>query len=536
MIQRGPACKTIFHGGTMNRRERIIDIKALVKCTLEKWRLLLLAGLICGAILGGREGYSQYKAYQKGLEAEAAEAAEAASSQATVSQKEQELNMISDRLEEKNRYYTESILGRIDPANEGYASADVIISARPSEVAKMEAAAPSANAEGAAAPGGQTEETGTAQDADTNAETAENAAAEPETDEAQDGSSESESDAAYIRSKEFNILSFYSNSALYNSDLTEAAAALGTQARLLRELITVTDSNKSDSMITIKVIYPTQEGAKVILDSLLEQIAGLYDEAQKTYGAHTFLIANRVSATVVDTSMYKWSNNRAAEITALINSRKTLDKNLASGTTTAKKVVKVSKRDALKAAVTRGATGLAAGIAGAMILTMLYLILAGIVLSGRELNRQYSLRRIACIPGRKYGSLKGPDKWVASIDAEYYNHPNRATCVQVANANLESILGTKIRETQVAMVGDLSDEYLEKTAAEFTKTAKASGSRLRYYAIPCDTQTPEGIEAIRNCDAAVLVAKAGRSTYKGVGDVLDMAELLGKDVAGSIVL
>ena len=59
----------------MNRRERIIDIKALIKCTLEKWRLLLLAGLLCGAVLGGREGYSQYKAYQKGLEAEAAEAA-----------------------------------------------------------------------------------------------------------------------------------------------------------------------------------------------------------------------------------------------------------------------------------------------------------------------------------------------------------------------------------------------------------------------------------------------------------------------------
>ena len=125
---------------------------------------------------------------------------------------------------------------------------------------------------------------------------------------------------------------------------------------------------------------------------------------------------------------------------------------------------------------------------------------------------------------------------MASIDAEYYNHPNRATCIQVANANLESILGTRTRETQVAMVGDLAVESLEKTAAEFTKTAKAAGSRIRYYAIPCDSQTPEGIEAVRSCDAAVLVAKAGRSTYKGVGDVLDMTELLGKEVAGSIVL
>lgn len=470
--------------GTMNRRERIIDIKALLRCTLEKWRLLIIAGLICAAVMGGMEGYTQYKAYRKGVEAEAAQAEESAGSQESASLKDQELKMMSDRLEEKNRYYSESILGKIDPANEGFASADLIISARPAQTADQ---------------------------------------------------AESDSEYNYIRSREFNILNFYTNAALYRTDLTEAAEALGTKAQLLGELITVTDSNKSDSMITIKVIYPTQEGAKTILDSVVGQVSDLYAEAQRTYGEHTFTIANEVSSTIVDTAMYKWSNNRAAEITALINSRKTLDKNLASGTTTAKKAVTISKKSAVKAAVKRGAIGLLAGIFGALALVALYLIMTGVVLSGRELNRQYSLRRIACIPGRKYGSLKGPDKWVASIDSAYYNHPNRATCVQVANANLETLLGAAGRDAQVAMVGDLSDEYLEKAAAEFTKTARAAGSRVRYYAVPLSSQTPEGVEAIRRCDAAVLVAKAGRSTYKGVGDVLDTAELLGRDVAGSVV-
>ena len=473
--------------GTMNRRERIIDIKALLRCTLEKWRLLIIAGLICAAVMGGMEGYTQYKAYRKGVEAEAAQAEEAAASagsQESASLKDQELKMMSDRLEEKNRYYSESILGKIDPANEGFASADLIISARPAQTADQ---------------------------------------------------AETDSEYNYIRSREFNILNFYTNAALYRTDLTEAAEALGTRAQLLGELITVTDSNKSDSMITIKVIYPTQEGAKTILDSVVGQVSDLYAEAQRTYGEHTFTIANEVASTIVDTAMYKWSNNRAAEITALINSRKTLDKNLASGTTTAKKAVTISKKSAVKAAVKRGAIGLLAGIFGALALVALYLIMTGVVLSGRELNRQYSLRRIACIPGRKYGSLKGPDKWVASIDSAYYNHPNRATCVQVANANLETLLGAAGRDAQVAMVGDLSDEYLEKAAAEFTKTARAAGSRVRYYAVPLSSQTPEGVEAIRRCDAAVLVAKAGRSTYKGVGDVLDTAELLGRDVAGSVV-
>ena len=484
--------------GTMNRRERIIDIKALLRCTLEKWRLLIIAGLICAAVMGGMEGYTQYKAYRKGVEAEAAQAEEAAASagsQESASLKDQELKMMSDRLEEKNRYYSESILGKIDPANEGLAAADLIISARPSEVARQ-AAGEQPAAEAAA---------------------------------------ESDSEYNYIRSREFNILSYYTNAALYRTDLTQPAADLGTRAQLLRELVTVTDSNKSDSMVTIKVIYPTQDGAKAILDAILEQVTDLHDDAQEIYGPHTFKITNEVSSTIVDTSMYKWSNNRAAEITALINSRKTLDKNLASGTTTEKKVAKFSKKSAVKAAVKRGAIGLLAGLFGALAIIVLYLIMAGTVLSGRELNRQYSLRRIACIPGRKHGSLKGPDKWVASIDASYYNHPNRATCIQVANANLEALIGNKLRDPQIAMVSDLADEYLEKAAAEFTKAARASGSRLRYYAVPCSVQTPEGIDAIRSCDAAVLVAKAGRSTYKGVGDVMDTSETLGRDVAGSVV-
>ena len=259
----------------MNKRERIIDIKALCRCTLEKWRILLLVGVLCAAAMGGKEGYKQYRAYQRGLEAEAAEAAEAANTKAPASQKDQELNLISSRIEEKNQYFTESILGKIDPANEGIATADLIISARPSNVARQAAAA---GAEPTAAAAAQ-------------AETGEGIAEEAESAPAQTAAADEEGEYNYIRSREFNILTFYQNAALYRSDLTEAAASLGTKPQLLRELITVTDSNKSDSMITIKVIYPTEEGARLILDSILSQVEALHAEAQELYGAHTFAYA-----------------------------------------------------------------------------------------------------------------------------------------------------------------------------------------------------------------------------------------------------
>ena len=91
-------------------------------------------------------------------------------------------------------------------------------------------------------------------------------------------------------------------------------------------------------------------------------------------------------------------------------------------------------------------------------------------------------------------------------------------------------------EAQIALVSDLSLEFIEKFAAEMNKSGSSGSGRIRYFAIPCTEQTPESVEAIGNCDAAVLVAMAEISTYKGTGDVLDAVRLLGREVAGSIVL
>ena len=45
----------------MQKGERVIDLRALLRSVLEKWRLILLAGFIVCAVLAGKEGYTQYK-------------------------------------------------------------------------------------------------------------------------------------------------------------------------------------------------------------------------------------------------------------------------------------------------------------------------------------------------------------------------------------------------------------------------------------------------------------------------------------------
>ena len=84
----------------------------------------------------------------------------------------------------------------------------------------------------------------------------------------------------------------------------------------------------------------------------------------------------------------------------------------------------------------------------------------------------------------------------------------------------------------MALVSDLQTEYLDKICVELNK---AGSGKIRYYAVPCSEQTPEAVAAIENCDAAVVVARAERSSYKGVGDVLSILRLLDREAIGSIV-
>ena len=168
-----------------------------------------------------------------------------------------------------------------------------------------------------------------------------------------------------------------------------------------------------------------------------------------------------------------------------------------------------------------------------MVLIVIYLLAAGKVLSGREFNRHFGMKKIACVPGRKFTILKGLDKWAASIDSAYYNHPQRSVCLQVADAGIRAAVRP---DAQIALVGDLAPEYLDKLAAEMNKSGASSGLGASYFGIPCMEQTPESVDSIMNCDAAVIVARAEKSCYKDAEDVLDACALLGREVIGSIVL
>ena len=479
----------------MQSRERIIDIKALIRCVVEKWRLLLLVGFLAGVVLAGIKGYSQYKLYKL------SQGQQETAAQESGSQKGQILNVMHVAEVEREEYYTNSILGKINPHKEGKATADILVSI-PANTAP-------------AAAGGEPAATG----------------GEPAAAEGEPAAAEGEPAAQENSVKPQNIVNYYASTVLYRIDYTQAAEELGEDPALLGELVTAVPGTTDPSQLSVAVIYPTPEGAEVILDSILTQVRAARAEAQRIYGNHELLIVNEASGVVVDEELFKWANNRVVEIMALVNSQKTVGNNFTSSGSA--RIATVTQKDVAKTAVKWGVTGLIAGVVMTMVLIVIYLLAAGKVLSGREFNRHFGLRKIACVPGRKFTILKGLDKWAASIDSAYYNHPQRSVCLQVADAGIRAAVRP---DAQIALVGDLAPEYLDKLAAEMNKSGASSGLGASYFGIPCMEQTPESVDSIMNCDAAVIVARAEKSCYKDAEDVLDACALLGREVIGSIVL
>ncbi|MBQ8986814.1 MAG: hypothetical protein IJ100_06170, partial [Lachnospiraceae bacterium] len=50
----------------MYKKERIVDLKALIRCVLEKWKGILVVALVAALLFGGLKGFELYKVYKQG--------------------------------------------------------------------------------------------------------------------------------------------------------------------------------------------------------------------------------------------------------------------------------------------------------------------------------------------------------------------------------------------------------------------------------------------------------------------------------------
>ena len=333
-----------------------------------------------------------------------------------------------------------------------------------------------------------------------------------------------------------HIMDAYLSYAIHSIDFTKLAQKYNTEPMYLKELISIDNIQNDVVSATICVRYIDEDGAREILDTIIEQLNAQKDEIAKTYGAHTVNFKNETCSTEVDDLMFPWLNSRIQEMNNLMNNQdtfRTAVSSRASGGSSA--TAAVSRKSVVRDGVKYAAAGFLGGLLLYLLVGMLLLVLMKRVLSGRELNQQYGLQKLAVLPGKGGKKRSGLDRLIASIGDEYRSADTEEECFRIAAANINYLTS---ENAKVLIAGDLSEGEMKHVLDELISCSKETeGSRsIRFIGNGGRLDDPKSLHLLSEADAVVLVAGCRSSRYASLDEIIRTADTYGKEIAGSIVL
>ena len=521
-----------------NKNGRVISLKALIKTVLIGWRKMLITGLILAIVLGGYRLYKRWPSTRNNAEGNAVASSSAAGNGVKESGGKESASaggsatsgggldystaekLIRTSLDQKNTYLANSILAKINPNAEGRAEVNLFISTKELE---------------------NLDESGDNEDGVITT-------IQP-TDPASAGSGNSNytSDSMNVISYAENsaqvyadhIMDAYLSYAINSIDFTDLAKKYNTEPMYLKELINIKNIQNDVVSATISVRYIDENGAKEILHTIVDQLKAQKEEIAKTYGSHTVRFENETSATVVDNVMFPWLNSRIQEMNNLMNNQdtfRTAVSSRTSGGSSASTVV--SGKSVIKDSVKYAAVGFVGGLLLYLLIGMLLLVLMKRVLSAKELNQQYSLQKLAVLPGKGKENGKqrgGLDRLIASIGDEYKSADTEEECFRIAAANINYLTS---ENAKIMIAGDLSEGQMKHVLDELkTCSESTEGERkIRFIGNGGRVDDPKSLHLLSEADAVVLVAGCRTSRYASLDEIIRTADTYGKKIVGSIVL
>ncbi|MBQ3393374.1 MAG: hypothetical protein IJG52_08195 [Lachnospiraceae bacterium] len=517
------------------RKERIVSIRALMRRILEKWRWMLLFGLLFAVLAAGYKavglrGVIGASGQAQEPETEETVAAQDAGEEDVVSYGE--MDLLNTAFDDRNTYIGESLLFRINPAKEGRASFLLRVQVPEEEAAEAAQTAAEAPAQG------QETAADTAAQEQTGAQAAEQPQTEQEAQETLGMSvfvprrgSNKDGQILYVGAQdreETQLLKSYLSYIAEGIDWTALAEEFHTRPQYVQELVEI-EEYPGLSGARVTVICEDVEGAQKILSHIKESAQAYTASLTREQGAHDLLITEEKAGVVVDADMKEWLVNEIYSLNNLYTYKTTLERSTggssgaASGAAAAvpvKTIVKILAKFGIFGFIL--GIILFAGCYGA------FLLLGGRVLSGKEFNTQFDLKRIAVFPVK---TKKNPiDRLIAGIGSGYETSPDRKVCLNVAAETMRALVGGR---GTVAVISDLPQEMLSAFTTRLNAVSRGSSVRFA----PADiAHSPEGISALCSADAAVIVAQCGRSRYEEAGSLLETAEGAGTEILGSIVI
>ena len=252
------------------------------------------------------------------------------------------------------------------------------------------------------------------------------------------------------------VLGAYENFVRNGIDLSEFAKEKKMDEAMLQELIAGMADYESNQ-IEVKVIAPDEDLATTLLDEVLEQLQSQSAEINKTVRAHDEKVLNKVSGVCVDEDLLDTRREINTQINAvqslLTTSKTNLDK-----LQKPEEVVVDTGDSALKKSLLK--FGIVGFLLGAFVIIALYAciyLFSGFVITETELKDTFGCFMLGAF-APKYKKQYFVDKWLYTMADE-----EKRSDEVIANRIAKNIMSLSKTGQTILLTGTVSDEILQST-------------------------------------------------------------------------
>ncbi len=317
------------------------------------------------------------------------------------------------------------------------------------------------------------------------------------------------------------ILQTYALSLSGSDFRQEVADQAGIELPYLNELIAITSEN---NLLTLQVRYEDEEGARVIMDYLVDGVKQFRHEIADSVGDHVITKVSSSIDSVVDLDLIEAQEGQQQRLTLLNNNLK--QKQTALDGLTEPEDMSAPAASALKNGVKYGVLG---GVLGAFMVVFfvcVVFLMSDKLYSAKQLKNCCGVKILGILPlpsGRK-GAV---DRWLNRLEGR---------AVPGAEENEYALAAVNI----LNYAGDVKMLLVAGTAEseKVSGVAEQLSSRLPgILVVPAGNmlQDSETLKKLPECDGVVLVEQCRRSAYGQVKAEVEKATDLRKPVIGCVV-
>ena len=505
----------------MESGERVIDLLALIRTVLKKWRRMLIFGILFALLSAVYFGVLKSGKAVEVVDSEVSVENESPNNYAA------ELEIIDNSIANKNRYIQNSKLLQLDPNAVSRAYIRFSI--------QMDDTEESSEVEGTG------EEVAVQEVLDeqqvqeiSSADMADTAGADMA------GAGENGSDSiskVYLDDssrKAVLILRHYINAVNYDTDYEKLASQLGMEKEYIRELVWASVEDEAALSGNIQAVYSDEENAVMIAEQALEILKEEKAAATGLYGRHKVIVEPAVVRTTSDRSYNTQLKERLQEMNDLKTQKDNFQKNFNLTEKMVEKLSdtgsenKISRKELVKYIV----LGFILGCLLFLLVYAIFLVAAGVLLSSRELGRMFGMNKLAVVPDSRMKS--GLDRLISGIGSDRFSSRDERIAYQIAAENICEQLSGLSDSGSVAVVTDLEEETAfgaGQILEEFLKE-----NNIRAEVLPHLNQSPKELSELKSCDASVLLLRGGSSRLRHVSEFKNTLHTYKKTVLGSIVI